>query len=707
MCGIVGFFRTKQATKKVYNSLKIIQNRGKDGYGIATKNITLYTKKLEQIKIIKGEKDAVGHCLLSFVNYVPQPINGKGKLITNCEIYNWKELSKKYHLKPKNDAELISLLIENIGIDKTLDEIDGVYAIAYWKDKDLYLIRDIIGIKPIWYSTSNGLAFASEKKALEKTGYRNIIELNPRNILHYKTNQKEIRFIKRNFFKIEPEHKEPLKEIEKRVKKLTIEAIKKRIPNRKFGILFSGGVDSTIIAQVCKKLKKNFVCYTAALSEPGMKEAEDLTYAKKVAKKLGFKLKVKELNLKETEKYIKTVTQLIEDNNPVKVSVALTFYTALQEAKKDKVKAIFSGLGSEEIFAGYERHKKSHNINKECLSGLRKIYERDTYRDDVITMNNSIELRLPFLDKKLVEYSLKIPSKFKLKDGKDKLIIRKVAEDLGIPHEFAYRKKRAAQYGSKFDRAIQKIAKDNGFKLRAEYLRTLYNPGNVKLGVLFSSGKDSSYAMWIMKKQNYDIKCLISIKSTNENSFMFHTPNIDITKLQAKAMEIPLIEQITKGKKEDELNDLEKALRKAKEKYKIEGVVTGAIFSDYQRTRIEKVCDKIGLKVFSPLWHKNQEVEMKELIKEKFEVIIASIAADGLDESWLGKKINREILKKLIELNKKIGINIAGEGGEYESLVLDAPMFKKRIKILESEKIIESKYVGRFLIKKAKLVKKN
>lgn len=228
----------------------------------------------------------------------------------------------------------------------------------------------------------------------------------------------------------------------------------------------------------------------------------------------------------------------------------------------------------------------------------------------------------------------------------------------------------------------------------------------MRLGALFSSGKDSSYALYLMQKQGYEIKCLITIKSKNPDSFMFHTPNIEMTKLQAEAMELPLLEQTTEGKKEDEIRDLEKALEKAKEKYKIGGVVTGALFSDYQRTRIEKVCDKINLKVFSPLWHKDQEKEVRDLVKEGFKVVLSSVAAEGLDRNWLGKELGNGMIDRLVKLNKKSGLNVAGEGGEYESLVLDAPMFKKKIEITDADIIEEDKNIARLIIKKAELAKK-
>jgi len=196
---------------------------------------------------------------------------------------------------------------------------------------------------------------------------------------------------------------------------------------------------------------------------------------------------------------------------------------------------------------------------------------------------------------------------------------------------------------------------------------------------------------------------MISIKSKNSDSFMYHTPNIELVKLQSGSIGIPLIEQATKGKKEDELKDLKKALIKAKKEFEIQGVITGALYSDYQRQRIEKICNELSLKTFSPLWHIDQETEMREILNNNFEVIITSIAADGLDKTWLGKRIDNKAVDDLVIINKKNKINISGEGGEYESLVLNAPIFKKRIHIKKARKIMENKYTGILKIEKAEL----
>ncbi len=235
----------------------------------------------------------------------------------------------------------------------------------------------------------------------------------------------------------------------------------------------------------------------------------------------------------------------------------------------------------------------------------------------------------------------------------------------------------------------------------------LTNPNKLelmKLGVLFSGGKDSTYALFkAMEKET--IVCLISIFSKNKESYMFHTPNIHITELQARSIGLPLIQKSTEGRKEEELKDLKQAIKKAKETLKIEGVVTGAVESIYQTERIQKICDTLDLQCFNPLWLKNQIELLEEIVESGFEVIISGIFAYPLDKKWLGREIDNQSIKELVLLQEKYHISPSGEGGEIETTVLDAPFFQKRIEIQEFE-IQADENSGIFLIKKARLVDK-
>jgi len=203
----------------------------------------------------------------------------------------------------------------------------------------------------------------------------------------------------------------------------------------------------------------------------------------------------------------------------------------------------------------------------------------------------------------------------------------------------------------------------------------------MKVAILFSGGKDSTFAAWLSKKEGYEISCLISVVSKNKESFMFHTPSILKVEAQAKVIGLPLILQKTRGEKEIELEDLKVAILKAKKEYDIKGVVTGTIESVYQSSRIQKICNELDLECFNPLWQKDQFELLDELIINNFEVIVVGVFAFPLDKNFLGKKIDKEFIKEIKELNRKYKINPAGEGGEFESFVLNCPLFKKSLKV--------------------------
>ena len=226
----------------------------------------------------------------------------------------------------------------------------------------------------------------------------------------------------------------------------------------------------------------------------------------------------------------------------------------------------------------------------------------------------------------------------------------------------------------------------------------------MNLGVLFSGGKDSTFACY-RAIENNTVACLITLISENVDSYMFHTPNIRRTGLQAEAMGIPLLSWYTEGRKEEELVDLKDAIAAALEKYGIEGIVTGAIESVYQAARVQRICRELNMWCFNPLWQINQVDYLRLLISDGFNIIISGVFAYPFDESWVGATLTEELVQKLVQLQKKYKINPSGEGGELETFVLDGPLFKKRIEILKASRTYEN-YRGHFIIDDARLVEK-
>lgn len=220
----------------------------------------------------------------------------------------------------------------------------------------------------------------------------------------------------------------------------------------------------------------------------------------------------------------------------------------------------------------------------------------------------------------------------------------------------------------------------------------------MRLAVLVSGGKDSALALHRVLKEGHRAEFLVAMVPEREDSWMFHVPNIHLTELFAEAAGIPLIQRKTSGIKEKELDDLRAAISTLN----VEGVVSGAIASTYQKERIDEICRDLAISHEAPLWNDDPVALLRELVDWNFEVVITGVYAYGFDESWLGRKIDLNTVNALLFLKRKYNISIVGEGGEYETLVLNAPFYEKRIRLIETEKLWEGQS-GHLQVKKADL----
>ncbi len=478
MCGILGLYSKNTLAADLRDVFSRIAHRGSDGYGIAVDGKQFFTREKitfrKTLAHVEGKKILL-HNLHNIIGNVMQPF--KGRFAANCEIYNWTALNRKHNLNAGNDSEALFLLIEKIGLERALKEIEGDYAFVYEKDGKVYLVRDVIGVKPLAYGLSRDIfCVSSEKKALDALGV-NAEVMDPKEMIIF--DGKRIVKKRRTFYGTVKELKKTEQEMIEEVRKKLIEAVRKRTEGiKKLGVLFSGGIDSTLIAMIAGSLGKEVICYTSAFEDKTLRKPQDLIWAKKAVGACGFMLRIKKINYNSIEKHLREVMGLIETTDVIKVGVASPFHAAASMAKRDGVKVMLSGLGSEELFAGYQRHldvmRRKGDVNMECLKGLEMIWERDLYRDDIIMIANNVELRLPFLDADLIAYALGIPAKYKISEQQKKIILRKAAISMGLNEEVAMRPKLAAQYGSNFDKAIEKLAKRAGLRYKKDYLEKLY-----------------------------------------------------------------------------------------------------------------------------------------------------------------------------------------------------------------------------------------
>jgi len=431
--------------------LEVIRHRGPDGSGIFSEgNI------------------AVGNVLLKITGEKMQPISNGGALTYNGEIYNFKNIAKALNITTDSDSETLFALISLKGIEAAIQELHGDYAFAYYDKQKLYLARDPAGVKPLFYASGDIFSFASEKKALSAIGMKEIHTLMPGHLLTYSSGN--ISEIKVTYF-LEGERINDKKNASTILLKAIEEAVNKRY-YKPCAIAFSGGLDSSLLAALCRD---------ANLYSVGMAGSHDIDQTKKAAHLLGLSddLHLHELTMDELETAIPVVIRSIESRDPMKISIALPLYFASKDARLDGIRVMLSGQGADELFAGYKRYESMNCEELEIAlkKDLGNIAENNLERDDAVTMANSVELRVPYLDRKVVELALRIPPELKIHNGIRKYILRLAAKEI-LPDGLVWKEKKAAQYSSGIYSAMEKIARKNGYKGRqglVNYLQELMN----------------------------------------------------------------------------------------------------------------------------------------------------------------------------------------------------------------------------------------
>jgi ABC transporter with metal-binding/Fe-S-binding domain ATP-binding protein len=220
----------------------------------------------------------------------------------------------------------------------------------------------------------------------------------------------------------------------------------------------------------------------------------------------------------------------------------------------------------------------------------------------------------------------------------------------------------------------------------------------MRLSVLFSGGKDSTYAMYLMEQQGHQVDTLVSVIPSEKDSWLFHTPNLNLLPLHAMAMQKRLLRVPSQGSEEGDLQALHQALSGLD----VDGVVTGAIASDYQWDRINGICENLGLRLFSPLWRKEQGMLLRDMVEAGIDAMVVAVSAEGLGNEWLGRTLDDDAIQRLEQLFASKGVNPSGEGGEYETLVIDSPMHDSCLEIVEVEREI-TRDGGRLTVKSARL----
>ena len=490
MCGIAGIISSsqRQIGKELMQMLQSMQHRGPDGAGYVIDNTLRRGSRIEDLSL-QGRKGYVGlgHVRLSITGehsaFQPfQSDDGKLSLLHNGEIYNYKniraDLKNPDAVQTNSDSEVILRYIEeNYNGDLTdtvktlLHELDGVYALAISDGNKTIIARDKVGVRQLYYcSTDDHIAFASEKKPIYKLAGKeaDIHRLPPG---HMMTFEKSEGHSITDFFSLDELKVAPaltgINEAMAAYDKAIMDAVKKRVMGRdRVGIIFSGGIDSLLIAYLVKKLGVPFTCYTAGRG----KNASDIEWARKLAEEFDFPIQTKILSADDIESLVPEIIRDIEDQSLNQVEVAIPIYASVRMAQEQGERVILTGQGADELFGGYPWYPKL--AEKEGYDSFVKHSFEDTYllykecleREDKISMAHSLELRVPFLDPGVIKVAFQIAPELKIQKGSDllcKRIHRSYCQSIGIPDNIANRVKEAAQHGAGIHSTFDEIAHKN------------------------------------------------------------------------------------------------------------------------------------------------------------------------------------------------------------------------------------------------------
>jgi asparagine synthase (glutamine-hydrolysing) len=454
-----------------------LSHRGNDGYGTSTYNTINTGHTLEKLNNNTSSNVALGHNLSYILTKDrQQPVQGNGfTAVFEGRFYpspNPPEMSEA--------QQTVKILKFNPlqNADSILQKKEGSYVFAIAQQNKIIAGRDFFGATPLYYG-ENGIvcAIASEQKALWKIGIQKTHSFPPGQLAII--TEHGFSFHKVKELKAPPKEKIDIETATRALQLLLLDAIRKQVSDiESVAVAFSGGVDSSIVAALAKH-----VGIDVQLISVGLEDQKEVMFTEEAAEALDMPINVQTYKLDELEETLTKVLWLTEETNPVNACIAIPFFWLAETAKKLGHPILLAGQGADELFGGYQRYLTEYKkdgkeaVEQRMFFDIKNAYSANFQRDNQVCSYHKIELRLPFIDRSVIDFALRLPFRFKINSKADKLrkhILRKVAQDIDVPRFMSNKPKKAVQYTTGVTKALQQLAKNNNQTLR-EYIKQKYN----------------------------------------------------------------------------------------------------------------------------------------------------------------------------------------------------------------------------------------
>jgi asparagine synthase (glutamine-hydrolysing) len=491
MGGIAGIVRDNEVSDTgdlLKQMLAQIEHHGPEEAGIVIGGTIERQKNLEAINFAeKRGSSAFGHVGLAATDGEKkgQPVHSKDgqiSLLFNGALYNFRELRaalpQEDVAETDGESDVIVRLIEQqydgdleTAVKKILPMLDGVFCLALTDSKQTVIARDKIGLRQLYFSSQgDGIIFGSEKKSLMAVSEDGIgiQRLLPGHMAVLEG--KGVHQVR--FWDTESIHHPGMRikdkeEALKAYSRVLSASVRKRLAGgHQVGVVFSGGIDSLLLAYMVKDMDIPFTCYTV-----GVEGATDIEWAQNVAEQFHFPIQIKTITLGELQEHIPRIITIIEDHSLNQVEAAIALYFAARTAHQAGEHVIMTGQGPDEIFGGYpwystivdqEGYESFEQYSwEDALLGYKETFERE----NKIAAAHGLDMRVPYADPEVIEVAFQISPELKIQRGNDRIqkrIHREFAVSIGIPEAIAFRKKEAAQHGANVHSALEELAKQTG-----------------------------------------------------------------------------------------------------------------------------------------------------------------------------------------------------------------------------------------------------